>query len=406
MRGTAAFLAILFAVPTLAGCAILDRPDRWDLDLALGLLVSSKIGGPGEDVASAVEFATRAWREMDAGIEYSIVRDPAADSAAAAYDRLVQKKVAAVVAAVPPAEAAALVQRADAQRVPLILVTPPAAEIPAADMDGAIQLAPPVSAEARALQAAVASRNVTRVVVMHTADVFARGLADAFDAAYSGEIVDVGAFGRDDPPAIISASRAICSTDAEGVVILAPGREAGNVLKGLVEGGCRERLQVFASSAARQPELADVAGQDPARRSYAAGVVGVEPAGSRLAEFRALFVAETGRAPEPYAAEAFDAVTVLSLAAFLSESSVNAEPVRARIEAGDLLPRLAGVIGTPGVKLRDMATAEDAAKRGDELDWVGYAHDFELTNGRAPAANAYAEWTVTPAGTIERGRPL
>ncbi|HET6404949.1 MAG TPA: hypothetical protein VFH78_09905 [Candidatus Thermoplasmatota archaeon] len=402
MQGNAVLMAILLAAPLLTGCAALDRPDRWDLEVSLGVIVSSKLGATLDDVSSAVDLGARQWNEMGAGIRYILVTDAASDNAAAAYERLAQRRVAAVIAAVPPDEAGALAQRADQRRIPLLLVTPPSSPLSVSDMDAALQLAPPVQAEADALASLAQARNASRAFVLHTNDPYARAAAAAFDAAYGGAILQTRAFERDAPAFLQSAARDVCASDADSVVLFAPGREAGRVVRGLVEGECRGRITVFASSAARQLELAEEAGEDASRRSHAAGVIGVEPAASRLGEFRALFVSETGRTPSPYAAEAYDAVSIVSLAAFRSKGSADAEPVRATIAGGDLLPHLRDVYTSPGVKLRERAAAAEAAKRGDQLDWVGYAHDFDLTNAGAPNAAAYDQWTVTNAGTIER----
>lgn len=402
MRASVAFILFLLAAPAFAGCAALDRTDRWDLTIGLGLITSPRGGSFLEDVQAGAELATRQWRDLGVGVRFTVSNDAAADSTIGAYDRLAARKVAAIIAAVAPDEAGPLAAHAAQKNVPLLLVTPAATPIPAGSMAKALQVAPPLGSEPKALAELVTEEGVGRVVLLHTADGFAAAAADAFTTAFTGNVTDVGTFNRGAQNDVTSGARLVCSSDAEGVVILAPAREAGWVVNGLREGGCLERVRLFASSAARHADLVQESGRIPNGRAYAAGLVGVEPAGSRRGEFGALFVTESGRPPSEFVAEAYDAVSLVTLASFEAHSSTRADPVRATITGAEILAKLVGVAEQPGVKYRDRETATDAAKRGDEIDWVGYAHDFDFTDARAPDAVAYDRWTVTQAGTIDR----
>lgn len=401
MRAKTALFLVLLVAPAFAGCTLPGQPKGWDLEMTLGVLVSPRAGDVVEDVSAAVDLAARQWNEAGVGIHYDVESDPATDSVAAAYDRLVKKGAAAIVAAVAPNEARAVAQRAVSGKVPLLLVTPPDSALSNADAAQTLVLAADRASEGGALATLAHDNEVERVVMMRTSDAFANLTAAGFDRLYNGTILETGVFARDTPAAIGASARAICATDADGVVILAPGREAGWIVRGLVDAGCYARLHVLAASSARQNELVEEAGKDGTGRSYAEGVLGVEPENGRLGEFRALFLAETGRIPGAYAAEAHDAVSIATLAAFHAKSSQGADPVRATITANDIRAKILPVAGEPGINLRDIPTAANAAKIGEELDWVGYAHDYDFSAARAPVATAYDRWTVTRTGAIE-----
>lgn len=393
---------VLLALPAFSGCAVFDRPDRWDLDLSLGLIVSPRAGAILDDVAQAVELAARQLDSSQEGILIRVVSDAATDSSAAAVDRLAGKKVAVIVAALAPDEARAAAQRAAAQKIPLLLVTPPDAPVTGVDTNYFLQVAPPIEAEPRALATLAADQNASTLLLFRPDDLFSVRAGDAFDAAYNGDLLDTIVFAPDSEGTIVNAARSACSQRASGAVLLAKPQEAGWIVRGLHEGGCGDTMTIVASSSARQPRMVEEAGRDQLDRPYARGVMGVEPAGARLGEFRTLIENEFNRDPTNHAAAAYDAVTYVALAAFASKSNLGARPVRDTIDAAELQPEILAAAEQPGIKQRDLHTAIEGAQSGDEIDWVGFAHDFDFDANNAPTANDYDTWFVTQTGGIDR----
>jgi hypothetical protein len=346
VREKAILFALLLVLPALAGCTSQDfgfnQPKRWNLTLPLGVLVSPRAGAAAEDVVATAELAARQIQTSDLGATITIRQDAAADSASLAYDRLVGAGVAAVIAAVAPDEAAALAERAATKKVPLLLVTP--ADPAARNVAAFVQLAAPSAALGNALAAQLTAPSAT---VFALQDPFTTDVEEAFDAAYNGTFTIVN-LTRGQQGAAIAAARGACASGAGGALLLLLAQEAGWVVRGLQEGGCRGRTQVVAAPSARSGEIVTAAGRDPANNNaYAAGVIGVEPQGARLAEFRTFFATEYDRDQGRFAAEAYDAVVVAALAAFDAKGAPGAKPVRATITAGDLSPRLVQIVKAP-----------------------------------------------------------
>lgn len=395
MQEKAFLLILLLMAPALAGCTF-NEPKRWDLEVPLGLILSPRAAPAIDDVSPAAELAVRELTASQAGVRFTLTQDPAPDSAIAAFDRLASQNVAAVIAAASPQEGAALAERAAAKKIPLLLVTP---AIPQATATShLLQLGLPPAEEGKAVADLVTAQSAVVFVLPHA---FTPTLLTGFGTAYQGSIlrttnVTAGAQG-----AIISAARDACKLQPKAAVILTPPVEAGWIVRGLQEGGCRTDLQIVAGAGARQPDLVVEAGRDGRDRPYAAGIVGVEPQGSRLGEFRTFFQAEYGRNPGPYAAETYDAVLLATLAAFHAKGEPRAKPVHAAITAADIQANLLTVAEAPGIKIRNIGTAITAAKAGDDMDWVGYGHDVDFNDAKVPAGGTYRRWHVTPTGGIE-----
>ena len=91
-----------------------------------------------------------------------------------------------------------------------------------------------------------------------------------------------------------------------------------------------------------------------------------------------------------YAAESYDAVMYLALAA-LSAGSTDGRDI------ADHLLRVAN----GGTKVSDFAEAAERLAEGEDIDWVGQAHDFDFGDKHEPDDGLYSFWRVTDNGTVE-----
>lgn len=398
---------LIFAllVPAFSGCVVLGQPDEWDLTLSVGVLVSTRERGALDDVLPAAELAATSLTASDAGIRVLVAREETADAPTAAFDRLVQKKVAVVVAAVAPAEGTALLRRAAQAKVPVILVTPVEGAPTAADAAYGLVLAPPARAEADALARLLVESGAPSVTVLRPDHSYGAATAAALAAAYP-DVVAQARFTSLDAGSALTAGRNACASGARAVVILGHPEDAGQIARGLTEGRCRAEVGLFAGALARQPDFPAAAGRWPNNTNLAMGTIGVEPRGARLPEFRSIFEAEHNRAPGAFAAEAYDAVVLAALAAFHAHGSEAERPVEATVTAAKVQSSLLPVAEAPGEKQLSVSAAVASAKSRDELDFLGYAHDYDFTDARLPEAGAWSTWSVTMTGGIQSGHPL
>ena len=396
-------LVVLFAAPSLAGCAALSRQGEWDLEVTVGVLLGEGEGYPLTDVADAVDIAARQMASAGYGLEMKVLREDAGTAPAAAFDRLVQRGAAVVIAAVAPDDAQALAARAAAQKRPLLLATPAAVGL-SGDVSHTLQVAQDARAVGRALAALAAREGVTRPVLVHADDPYVDVAIQAFDGAWNGTapehiVHDVGS--QSD---VLAEARRACDAhggDADAIVVLSRADEAGWATRALAEAGCRDRLRVLAAPLARGPALLEEAGQDDAQRLRAAGVTGIAPLRQRMDGFRALFEAEANRVPGPYAIEAYDAAIYVVLASFASQGNAERDPVKATVGAADLQRHLLAVATAPGIQHQELSAAIEAAQAGDELDWPGFSHDDALNERRQPVSSTFAVWRVGANGGFE-----
>lgn len=392
-------LLLLVALPASAGCTLLGGPDRWDLRMGIGILTTTGAGYDLEDAADAASLAVRQIELASYGIRYTVYQESVASGATAAFDRLVNKGAVVVVAAVSPDEAQQLASRAEQQKRVLLLATP-ANRTLAGALTYTLQVAIEPAVEGRALAALAKEQGATSAVVVASDDPSMRIIASSFASSFNGTVTSlthrIGSQSES-----LAAGRRACEAPADAIVVLGLADEAGWTLRGAYEAGCATSRRILAGSAARQQALVVEAGEDLQEKPVAAGVLGVEPTGSRLAAFRSLFETEAGRTPVPGAAEAYDAVVYATLAAFAKHGSRDSDPVRAEVRAADLQSGLLRVAEEPGTEHREIARAIAMAKAGDDLDWAGYAHAFSFSNAKQPVADSYQVWRVTATGGVE-----
>lgn len=394
-RMTAWVLLILVATGSMAGCAsILPQQDKtWELTLVVGALLGDD--AVSSDLRGALDLAIGQVRSADLGIDVTLHTQRATGNGVQAFDALTAKGAVVVFDLRGPADASAVAQRAaTAKRV--LLVPTPSNLSAGAGGAYAFQLAPDATSEANALAALAARASVERLAVVGVDDAYGRALAAALDARVADATVSRAAFAWNDSQAGVRAGRDACAASPDGVLILAYPDSAIRVLEGLSAGGCLKSVQTLASHTAFQVGFAPSA-SDP---TLAPGLQGVMPATAQPTVFRSMFEVMFQEIPGPFAAEAYDGLNYAAIAAFASKGSPSkaSEKVRATVTADDVRGKLAGVASAPGTKYRELAAAVGAAKAGEDLDWIGQAHDLDLQQGQPPKTGAWVAWRVEADG--------
>lgn len=110
-----------------------------------------------------------------------------------------------------------------------------------------------------------------------------------------------------------------------------------------------------------------------------------------------MFEAATGSPPRPWAAETYDGIAHVVLAAFAA-GATDAPAIKARLLANT---------NAPGEPCRTLAACLALLDEGKDIDYQGYAHDEDYDVAGEPTGGLYQVWQVDDAGRIvvlERGR--
>jgi hypothetical protein len=376
-------VALLAAAPALAGC-IGGQVGPWNLTLTLGGILGAS-AGDGNDVRVAFQTAVTQITTANVGLKVNAIYEPATNGdAAAAYDRLVARGAAAVVDLRGAADATALVQHA--QSAPLLL---PALEN-ASLTTLSYRLAPDAGADARALDALAKRVGASSLAVAFTDDAYGWQVAQALVAMEPNATL---------VPDHTSVGSAVCAAHASAVVLVMGPAEALRVLQFIQGAGCRAQLKVLGA-----PEAFGIEPNSPQDVSLVQGVVGAAPDSAREALLRSILRSVDSSTAPPFSSETFDAVDAVALAELASHGGAGKERVKVEgaVSAGDVNANLLRVLSSPGIKQHDFATAAESVKAGDDIDWQGYANDFDVSGStHAPVAGHYVEWAVTSDGSSE-----
>ncbi|MFC6954695.1 ABC transporter substrate-binding protein [Halorubellus litoreus] len=154
-----------------------------------------------------------------------------------------------------------------------------------------------------------------------------------------------------------SAVQKLQDTDAEVVSMTAGTEVAGLFIKNYVEAGAKEDYQLTLGNDVLTPDFIEEMGADVME-----GMVGQAPApGPAYDQFREKHNAVHDKEPGPFAASAYDAMTLIGLA-FVAEGEATREAV----------PNQLGTIGNaPGKKVSSFAEGKKALENGEEINYVG-----------------------------------
>jgi len=384
-HGPVCVLAVLLAAtPALAGC-FGPQTGPWNLTLTVGGILGAT-AGDGNDVRVAFQTAVTQIVTANVGLKVNAIYETATNGdAAGAYQRLAGRGAAAVVDLRGATDAQALV--AAAQSAPLVL---PAMEN-ASLTTLSYTLAPSAGDEARALLALAARQGASSLVVAFTNDAHGWQVAQAL-SAQNANVTLV-------PDRTSNVGVAVCAPHASAVLLVMGPAEALRVMQSIQGAGCRAQLKVIGS-----PESFGIEPNSPQDVALVQGIVGAAPDSAREALLRSILRSVDSSTAPPFSSETFDAVDAIALAALASHGGSGKERVKVEgvVTATDVNANLLKVLGAPGIKQHDFPTAAQSVKAGDDVDWQGYAHDYDISGAtHAPASARFVEWVVTSDGSSE-----
>lgn len=394
-------VTLTLSAALLGGCAV---PGGDELELKLGTLMplTGDLANLGPDMQRGAKLAIADVNEADAGIHITAFHedDRTTDTAAISntFNLLVSKDVTAIAGPCCSGITDAILRLAIENEV---VISTPSATSPllteGRDNEGFFwRVVPSDALQGQVLAKLVDEENVTSVNLIIVNNPYGNGLANVFTEAFEelGGTVGTTAKYAEGSLNIASQVDSACGGaggTAEGIVLVAYTDAAAAIVKEMQAKDCLSKVRVFGSEGFYSPEFPGKAGDDDQGNKLAAGIHGTTPqAAENVRTFAERFEEEYDHAPEQYAAESYDAVMYVTLAALAAGS----------VDGADIAEHLLEV-ANGGEKVGDFATAAELIAEGEDIDWVGQAHDFDFGDDHEPTDGLYSYWRVNDDGTVE-----
>ena len=186
------------------------------------------------------------------------------------------------------------------------------------------------------------------------------------------------------------------SGSPDAIVFVGYPNTGTQIVKEAYEKGILEDSVLYFSEGVKDPEFVQNVGKNADGAYILAGLSGTTPAASEspeLAAFKAAYNARFGADPGLFAAETYDAIMALSLAAAHAGDATSGAAIK-----GSML----SVYNGPGLATSGATIAAGlaAAANGDDVDYVGASGNFDWDTNGDPADGIYSKWTVMDDGTI------
>ena len=261
----------------------------------------------------------------------------------------------------------------------------------AADNDFLFRTALSDSAQGPVLARITRERGFTNVGVIYINDAWGRGLADAFAAAWEGEIAMV--VFDPDQTSVLDALRQSARSGAQALVVITFEEAAEAIVSEALAQGIYD--QFLFGDAAKSPALVRAIGGDRLGGMY--GTAGTsDPKSASDAAWEAAYTAEYGMLPEyAYVKETYDATIALALAA-QAAGSVDGAAIRDRLRAIGSGP---GVVVTAGVE--SIAAGLQVLAEGGEINYEGAATTLDWDENGDLRRGHIGVWRFTADEGIE-----
>ncbi len=234
-------------------------------------------------------------------------------------------------------------------------------------------------------------RGFDNVGVVYVDDPYGRGLAESFEAAWTGRIsLAAVERGRD---SYLAALGETAAGGAQALVIITSGADAETIVRESLESGLYDRF-TFAD-AAKSPNLVRNIGGDRLGGMY--GTAGTSAPGSESAAlWERAFLDEHGELPAfAYVKEAYDAVVAIALAAEAAGTADGAA-IRDRLRSVGSAPGERALAGPEGV-----AEALRIVRESGEVDYEGASSTLDWDENGDLVRGHVGVWRYTADERIE-----
>ncbi len=227
----------------------------------------------------------------------------------------------------------------------------------------------------------VAQQGFKKVAVIYVNNDYGKGLADAFAAAYSGEVTAAVAY-EERQPSYRGELRRAAEGDPEALVMIAYPGDGIPMIRQALEEGFFSKF-IFTDGMKAQ-EVVDAIGA-PLDGAFGTAPTG-DPEAPAAKAFRAAYQEKYGELPpQPFMDSAYDAMILMALAIQKAGST----------EGAAILDALMEVANPPGEKVGpgEFAKAKKILEGGGEVDYEGAAGNQNFdANGDVPGI--YAHWAI------------
>jgi branched-chain amino acid transport system substrate-binding protein len=400
-------VAVVFLAPVLAGCfgapPTPPAPGTRNLALVIGAMnpLTGALSSLGPSMQNATKLAVKDVNAANLGLTITAhyEDDKTTDSTAApnTFNSLLAKGVTAIEGPCCSGITGSILDLAKQNQV---VVASPSATSPALtlsrDNGGYFwRIAPSDAVQGKVLANLVKGDSVTSVRIVAINNAYGTGLANVFKDTFvaGGGTVDKTILYDEGAVTFASQVTEACAAPRPaGLVMVVYTDEGASILKEMEAQGCRSAFKIFASEGVYDPSgtLSTKAGQNGTGAWLAAGIKGTNPEAGSLTAWETHYKAEYTSAPEAYAAEAYDAVIYIALAAFEANS----------VMGKDLPAAFQKIANSPGTECSTFAACAALIVAGSEIDYKGYAHNFNFDAKYEPTTGIYSWWEITAAGAM------
>lgn len=322
--------------------------------------------------------------------------DEAGDAAVAnqSADNMISGGVHAVIGAASSSMSLAVIEKLTGEEIVQCSGSNTAPTFTDFDDNGGfyIRTAPSDALQGPVLAKAIADDGHSTVAITAQSDDYGRGLANALEEALGELDIEVTVNDSHDPNAsnFNGNVQAMTSTDADAYVVIAF-EQGTQIIQGLIEGGHgpADGKGLYGADGLRSEGLPALV--DAGNPNVLDGMKGTTPSGgdseaflSGFAEFRTDSDTTT-----TYAAQVYDCVHVIALAAEAAESTNPADFVSELIN-----------VTTGGTECSSFAECRDLLADGEDINYQGVSGPVDFSDAGEPAIADIEIWEFSGGGTL------
>jgi len=245
--------------------------------------------------------------------------------------------------------------------------------------------APSDALQGPVLAKVIETAGAATVAIIGRADDYGQGLAAALEGAFSSaevlynETYDPAATNYD------AEVNAMLATNADAYAVVSF-EEGAQIIKGLLEGGVAPSA-IYGTDGTASGDLWESV--DPGNPAVLEGMQGTRPGGTASEDFLSMYKEQTGLEDTTFAAQTYDCVNLILLAALASNSSNGADIAAKMIE-----------VSSGGTACSGYAECAALLAAGEDIDYVGASGSADLDEHGEPASAEYEVWMIGADGSL------
>lgn len=245
--------------------------------------------------------------------------------------------------------------------------------------------APSDALQGPVLAKVIENSGAATVAIIGRADDYGQGLAKALADALEG--VEVLYNDTYDPAATNydAEVNAMLATNADAYALVSF-EEGAQVIKGLLEGGVAPGA-IYGTDGTASGDLWESV--DPENPAVLEGMHGTRPGGTASETFLTMYKEMTGLDDTTFAAQTYDCVNLILLAALAANSSNGADIAAKMIE-----------VSSGGTPCSGYAECAALLAAGEDIDYVGASGSADLDEHGEPASAEYEVWEIGADGSL------